>query len=71
MKSTNYYIVHKTGRRLKVSCIGFMHDDNTRREMLKSVAKLEHGRPKDYSIEKERDIEIGAHGRPIPAEFTL
>lgn len=71
MISTNYYIVHKTGRRLKVSCIGFMHDDKTRKAMLENVAKLERGKPKDYKIEKEADIEIGGNGRPISPAFTL
>ena len=63
-KSTNYYIVHKTGRRLKVSCIGFMHDEKLRRSMLENVAKVEHGRPRDYRIEEEKENEHGhVHGR--------
>lgn len=75
MTSTNYYIIHKTGRRLKVSCIGFCHDDDLRKSMLKNVAKVEHGRPQDYRIETEQAVEHVSHGRRATAEdfkeFTL
>lgn len=62
MVSTNYYIVHKTGRRLKVSCIGFCHDEKLRNAMRLNVAKIEHGRPQDYKIETEQVVEQ-FHGR--------
>lgn len=75
MTSTNYYIVHKTGRRLKVSCIGFCHDEKLRQGMLANVAKIEHGRLKDYHIEKERDVEGPLNGRKATQadykQFTL
>lgn len=74
MTSTNYYIVHKTGRRLKVSCIGFCHDKKLREGMLHNVAKIEHGRPRDYHIEEEKTMERG-NGRVATKadyqEFTL
>lgn len=75
MTSTNYYIVHKTGRRLKVSCIGFSHDEKLRQAMLVNVAKIEHGRPRDYRIEKEKDVEGPLNGRKATQadykQFTL
>src|SRR2546423_12064047 len=63
MISTNYYIIHKTGRRLKVSCIGFCHDDKLRKAMLQNVAKVEHGRTQDYRIETEQAVEQVRTGR--------
>jgi hypothetical protein len=63
MTSTNYYVIHKTGRRLKVSCIGFCHDKKLRQAMLENIAKIEHGRIRDYRIEEEKIIERPAIGR--------
>lgn len=57
MKSTNYYIVHKSGRKLKVSCVGYMHSKDMRQSMIVQVAKVEHHRPKDYRVEEEKVIE--------------
>lgn len=69
MTSTNYYIVHKTGRRLKVSCIGFCHDKKLREAMRLNVAKVEHGRTQDYKIEEEQ---TGRRGTLADyKEFTL
>lgn len=68
MISTNYYIIHKTGRRLKVSCIGFCHDEKLRKAMLLAVAKIEQGRTQDYKIETEKAIE---HPDPVGRKGTL
>lgn len=57
MKSTNYYIVHKTGRKVKISCIGFMYNNETREQTRKMIAKIEHGRIADYRIEEEKSVE--------------
>lgn len=69
MTSTNYYVVHKSGRRIKIMCIGYMHSAETREETRKLIAKVEHGRPKDYHVESEKENE-GNKNQPAPL-FTL
>ena len=63
MISTNYYIVHKSGRRMKITCIGYSHSDDMKAETLKQIAKVEHGRTQDYRIEKESENELA--GKPL------
>lgn len=57
MDSTNYYIVHKSGRRLKITCIGYSHSAEMKKETLKQIAKIEHSRPDQYKIETEKENE--------------
>lgn len=74
MDSTNYYIVHKSGRRLKITCIGYSHSAAMKQETLKQIAKIERSRPQFYKIETEKENE-GARPRNgrigIVADFTL
>ena len=69
MKSTNYYVIHKTGRKVKVSCIGFCHDEKLQKAMLQSIAKVEHGRVKDYRIEGEHIVEMSNGSKATQADF--
>lgn len=73
MDSTNYYIVHKSGRKLKISCYGYTHNAEMRDQTRKQIARIEHHREKDYRVETEKAVEIikGADGKQRRAEFAL
>jgi len=61
MKGTNYYVIHKaTGRKIKVTLLGFMHTVQQRQSMLDAIAKIERHRADQYKVklEIEHDAEV-------------
>lgn len=64
MTSTNYYIVHKSGRRIKITCVGYCHSDEMKKDTIKMFARIEHARPQDYTIEEEKKGDAKVRSKP-------
>lgn len=69
MDSTNYFIMHKSGRRVHVTVLGYKHTRAQQSQMLACLAKAEHHQPKQYAIAPgTRTIALNLHhGRDFDA----